>query len=158
MLVITEVAEMVEADRKGKHAQKAMFERESMTPQPKGHEKVHWSFCFDMFIKDSDEDEMADACIRLFDLAGMVGFVPEEDVVEKMLGRYDELLRKRHLTEAARELCGVLAMDVNTRSVIEYSLAFLRCWAIALDIDLEWHIRHKMEYNEMRNRLHGKKY
>ena len=158
MLVITEVSEMVEADRKGKRAQVAMFKRESVSPQPKDRVKAHWQFCFEQFIKDTVEDEMADVCIRLFDLAGTKGFTPEEKKSGLLLGRYDDYVRSRSFTENAYELCGVLAMSNNARATVEYSLAYLQCWARSLNIDLEWHINQKMEYNDMRSRLHGKKY
>ncbi len=69
MLVITEISEAVEAERKGKHAQRKMFERENITPQP--YPDKHFMYVFDMFVKDSVEDELADTVIRLLDLAGL---------------------------------------------------------------------------------------
>lgn len=39
MLVVTEVAEIVEADRKGRRTRRDMFERESVTPQPEKSER-----------------------------------------------------------------------------------------------------------------------
>lgn len=68
-LVMTEVAEAVEADRKDKRANMPMFEKESQTPQPINRKKAHWKFCFELFIKNSIEDEFADVIIRLLDMA-----------------------------------------------------------------------------------------
>lgn len=161
-LVITEVAEMVEADRKEKRALVAMFKRECATPQPNENKKKHWVFCFETFIKDSFEDEMADACIRLFDLAGLIGCdierLPTELVGESYIGKY----RTKPCTTKAYELCNLLAKSGTDKEsiclTIQVSVSFLECWAMSEGIDLEWHIAQKMEYNGLRARLHGKKY
>lgn len=157
MLVITEVSEMVEADRKGKRAQSAMFKRECSTPQPNENKKKHWLFCFDTFVKDSFEDEMADACIRLFDLSGLLGFEYKyhEDSNENYLRQYKEA----SVTEKAFALCLILTRNMATIEWrIENALFYLVSWAKAEGIDLEWHIAQKMKYNKQRARLHGKKY
>ena len=62
-LIVSEIMEAVNADRKGKRAQRAMFEAQAFTPQPVGRVKEHWAFCYETFIKDSVEDEMADVLI-----------------------------------------------------------------------------------------------
>lgn len=157
MLVITEVAEIVEADRKGKHAQVAMFKRECMTPQPEENKMKHWAYCFERFIKDTVEDEMADACIRLFDLAGMMGFEykyykPND---EELLSK----IREARITTRAFNLCVLLTqLDITFEEIIERALFLLVYWAKSEGIDLEWHICQKMEYNKQRKRLHGKRY
>ena len=61
MLVITELSEAVEADRKGRYAH-ALFIGTEMTPK-----------AFEEHIKDTFEDEIADAYIRLLDIAGNRG-------------------------------------------------------------------------------------
>ncbi len=98
MLITSELGEALEADRTGKSANIEEFDKylagngevipslESYIDQFKKH------------IKDSFSDELADATIRIFDLAGK------------------------------------------------------------MNIDLEYHIRHKMQYNSTRPKLHGKKY
>lgn len=63
MLVITEIAEAVEADRKNKRADKKQFHNDL-------GESGDFKLEFETFIKDSLEDELADVCIRLFDYAG----------------------------------------------------------------------------------------
>ena len=158
MLVITEVAEMVNADQIGHRAQVAMFKRESVSPQPADRERAHWKFCFETFIKDSVEDEMADVCIRLFDFAGNMGLIPNENPLQidnDLLPRF----RKKSFTEKAFELCRHLthANDIDTAD-IELILAYMEHWAKSEYIDLEWHINQKMQYNAMRPRLHGKRY
>lgn len=58
MLIVSEVAEALEADRKDKHAKLETF---LCCPTPDN---------FKVFMKDSFEDEIADAIIRLLDLCG----------------------------------------------------------------------------------------
>ncbi|MBP5425098.1 MAG: hypothetical protein J6Y33_03380 [Prevotella sp.] len=159
MLAITEAAEMVEADRNGRHAQVAMFKRESMTPQPKGNRHGHWRFCFETFIKDTVEDEMADVCIRLFDIAGMKNWRLSVGEDMRLENYYLELLRSRTFTENAYDLCRQMTLLYDLiQSDVEVVLYYVICWAKAEGVDIEWHISRKMEYNEQRARLHGKKY
>ena len=68
MLVITELSEAVEADRKGKRANVGCFNVFSDYNRPAGY-----AFSFESTIKDTIEDELADAVIRLLDLAGLRG-------------------------------------------------------------------------------------
>jgi hypothetical protein len=63
MLIVTEIAEAVNADRKGKYANRTMFEKNFDTPQI--NPESHWIFCYEVFIKDTVEDEFADAAIRI---------------------------------------------------------------------------------------------
>lgn len=162
MLVITEVSEMVEADRKGKYAQVAMYKKEINT-QPASLKQAHKKFCFETFIKDSFEDEMADACIRLYDTAGTFGVTfDKEDFDVDMHEEYDESISSSPITEKAFVLCSVLTEALSgeerIRDIIGSSLYFLELMAEEMHIDLFWFIERKMEYNETREKLHGKKY
>lgn len=158
MLVVTEVAEMVEADRTRKRAHMGMFKHNITTKQPREQKNAHWCFCFETFIKDSFEDEMADTCIRLLDLAGLRGIEVDsfrrfpEDVLQKY--------RETSVTEKAFNLCRLISniFFVPLKISIVEALYFIECWAKSECIDLEWYIAQKMEYNEQRTRLHGKKY
>lgn len=94
MLVVSELAEALEADRKNKHAEMDAFEFRSEDRKCSEDFKCD----FKELIKDSFEDEIADAIIRLFDLCG------------------------------------------------------------GLNIDIERHIKLKLEYNETREYKHGKLY
>lgn len=69
-LVISELMEAVEADRKGMHANKKQFES-YMNLKERSDDEFIYAFKHD--IKDSVEDEVANACIRLLDLAGLRG-------------------------------------------------------------------------------------
>ena len=100
MLIKSELCEALEADRKKNYANiywLKQFENKGVTHATKEEIRI----CKEVFerdMKDTFEDEIADAVIRLFDLSEGMG------------------------------------------------------------IDLEFHIRHKMEYNKTRERLHGKAY
>jgi NTP pyrophosphatase (non-canonical NTP hydrolase) len=64
MLIVSEVSEAMEADRKGRFLGDGprMHEREFETPD----QFIEW---FKANVKDTFEDELADAAIRIFDLA-----------------------------------------------------------------------------------------
>lgn len=78
MLVVCELAEAVEADRNGKRAERKEYER-----LVNECEEILRPHLFEMYIKDTVEDELADAVIRLLDYAGMKGLRIPEDFVTK---------------------------------------------------------------------------
>ena len=82
MLVVSELSEALEADRKNKHADLYKFERRQLTSlltQP------HWFINeFSAEIKDTFEDEIADTFIRLFDLVGFLGIDIDKHIELKM--------------------------------------------------------------------------
>ena len=62
--------EAVEADRKGKHANRANFE---CYMKQRKRDDGEFMCAFKHVLKDSVEDELSDAVIRLLDLAGLKG-------------------------------------------------------------------------------------
>jgi len=78
MLVVSELAEALEADRKGNKAKVAQFDILV--------ESGHYGFAeaFKATIKDTFEDEIADAMIRLFDLAGFYKLDIEKHIALKL--------------------------------------------------------------------------
>lgn len=73
MLVVSELAEAMEADRNERYADYAMYNGEDCTPE-----------AFKKYVKDSFEDEIADAMIRLFDLCGAMKIDIATHVYEKL--------------------------------------------------------------------------
>lgn len=75
-LVISELMEAVEADRKGRHADTKKFNQKmdyyihEMKLYGENYDKAYRD-TFEYYLKDSVEDELSDACIRLLDLAGL---------------------------------------------------------------------------------------
>ena len=157
MLVITEIAEMVEADRRGKHP----FEPESHKDACMRHDgDIKWDLMgfdnsFVTHIKDTVEDEMADVAIRLFDLAGALGI----DFDKMKPCRYYRAFDKFSFTENAFALCKGLSRDViGIEKRIQFGVEYVRKWSEHLKIDLSWHINEKMKFNENRPERHGKQY
>jgi NTP pyrophosphatase (non-canonical NTP hydrolase) len=77
MLVVSELSEALEADRKNKHAKHSYF----VFDENNGDE---FKEAFENNIKDSFEDEIADTFIRLFDLCGALNIDIETHIELKM--------------------------------------------------------------------------
>ena len=162
MLVLSEIGEAVEADRRNLHANLHGFEICKC---------LTYNDRFKNYVKDSVEDEMADVAIRLFDLCGALGIEPTD-----RYEYYDELYKELHeqmkhysFTERCFTLCRILTScegaeleDDGTEDcvpvIIGAALCFLFIIADDLKIDLVRHIELKMKYNETRPKKHGKEY
>ncbi len=148
MLVITELSEAVEADRKGRRADRVLFLDNINTPQP--NTSAHWMYCFDLFIKDTVEDELCDAVIRLLDLAGA------KHVNLESANHWISLYGTQ-TTRSFTETVFSIATNIHKNS-LSMSIALIFKLANHININLEWHIEQKMKYNQNRERMHGKKY
>ena len=102
MLVVSELAEAMEADRTGRCASINAFENEicgmSIADNPSisdvvAHDAV-FKNAFERNIKDSVQDEITDAFIRLFDLAGMLHMDLEKHITLKM--QYNRMRQHMH--------------------------------------------------------------
>lgn len=158
-LVISELMEAVEADRKNRKADLKTFE-ELMSGVKDKHYDIMYAKCFKEFIKDTVEDELADAVIRLLDTAGALDVVIDEDFIKNCFNAPNlEWLRSSSFTEKIFVLCGVLFESEadSTRCIINtISALFIICKNIGIDI---WtHIDMKLRYNGLRPYKHGKKY
>ncbi len=155
-LVISELMEAVEADRKGKRADVVMF---------KEWQDNHLSFSeetkirrfkedFEQYIKSSVEEELADAAIRLLDLCGLRKIELENDCLDdEVLEDYSSIFIDKTFTESIFNI---------TKNLIYKDIiySFIKIFGLAkhLGIDLMWYIEKKMKYNELRERKHGKRY
>lgn len=80
MLIVSEVAEALEADRKGRKANVKCFEAvEDRWERPSND-----AFSFQSNIKDTFEDEIADTIIRVLDLCGGLGIDIEKHIELKL--------------------------------------------------------------------------
>lgn len=158
MLVITEVSEMVEADRKGRHADLQGYKD---TIAPELRTRYGWYGVVDdpdvfrRFIKDTTADEMADVAIRLYDLAGALNM----DFGKYNVVRYQRDFDKFEFVENAFALVkGLTAERYSIERRVLFGLRFIEMWADAERVPLDIHIRLKMAYNATREQKHGKSY
>ena len=156
-LVMSEMGEAINADRKGRHADTKRFEEKS----------GKWLFevSFHVYIKDSVEDELADIIIWLLDFAGMNGYElsTDENLSSFILSALEEL--------KTSGMPGLLLIFTYALSY-NFRLGNLECGVCRTirilsgcfeemtgsDKDLWWFIEQKMKYNELRPKLNGKLY
>lgn len=163
MLVVSELGEAVNADRNGKYANRERFEnvlKEFHVP---------FSYAFNQCIKDTVEDELADAAIRILSMAGFNSADLEEEPfseegLEKLVkaanngltisDNPEKITFPEELSMVFLGIMQVLKEGASMGDVLVniYVIAYRR------GIDLKWHIEQKMKYNEERPYKHNKKY
>lgn len=150
-LIISELMEAVEADRKGRHADLVSFN---------SHTKRNWSYCFEIYIKDTVEDELADAAIRIFDLAGLtkddigLGVIDVFNRAEEADNFLDDYFyRNERFTESIYMIVDDIMTDGCCITLFDLFLL-----ADTMGFDLMEYIKLKMTYNRSRERMHGKRY
>ena len=161
-LVISELMEAVQAERKGKRADVAKFNEWQGNNIPFSEETRIRRFQedFEAYIKDSVEDELADVCIRIFDLAGLLGvsFLG----VKFPLKIRDEIYKyksQKTFTEWCYDLTRFIAnynpWHITTLDFFVNILQEVFIMSKIKGFDLLWHIEQKMKYNRTRPRMHG---
>ena len=160
-LVIGELMEAVEADREGNYCHSKISSTERYTAFPT--EESRFKKEFSAFVKDTVEDELADAVIRLLDLAGLRGI--SLDLVNKdMSDSVDDMAEFCKDETFTESVYAISTLPARYKDIYDFTVAvndmILTIFGFAkhLDIDLLWHIEQKMKYNELRPIKHGKKY
>lgn len=159
MLAYGELHEAIEADRLGKWA--------NLTPEQieelRGLEGAAFVQAFLQMVKDTVQDEIADAVIRLLDLLGCLlkGVDLTQEVLDMVPAAYDNDTPPNMLTDAlfvvvSGSVYGIIK-DKEFISVLS-PIKSLENLCDHLGIDLMTHIELKLKYNETRPALHGKKY
>lgn len=160
-LVVSEICEAIEADRKGKYADVLAYINktpdvsfdnlnESGTVTEAGIQ-----LRFESMIKDTVPDELADAMIRLLDYAGHL----QIDFTRLPPCKYYRVFRRFTFTENAFGLIKGLTKEyICIEKRIQFALDYLQAWSGWLGVDIEFHVTEKMKYNQGREELHGKKY
>lgn len=154
-LVISELMEAVQAERKGKHADRIQFDN-YMSLRERSEEEFKYAFTHG--IKDSVEDELADACIRLLDLAGLRNVDLGEVDVDEL--KCSEGFFDWTFTESIYSIVSDITDKdyIETHSLESYmrvSLREIMSFCVKKGIDISWHIEQKMKYNRTRPRMHG---
>lgn len=156
MLIVSELGEAMEAHRKGRFAN---WENMDGIYIPDSDFYIR----FADKIKDTFEDEIADAFIRILDMLGGL-YAHHIDIgVSHYLSKAAGTLN--HIDNVGEMLMSIVA-HINAFWE-EYSdghghafraLTAIICLSDRLNIDLERHVEAKLRYNLSRPRLHGKKY
>lgn len=96
MLCVSELSEALEADRKDRRARLDSFQRKQKFRNPDSEIPEERSFQadFEIYIKDTFEDEIADAVIRLLDLCAYQDINIEKHIELKM--RYNAMRPHKH--------------------------------------------------------------
>lgn len=143
-LVISELMGAVEADRKGRHALRIQFV-DYMGAMKRSDDEFFYAFTHT--IKDSVEDKLSDAFIRLLDLAGLRDIdLDDFDYIGSDTDDYSGMSFTESMYHITRYV-----MDYDIPETLNEILAFCE----DRDIDILWHIGQKMRYNELRNCKHG---
>lgn len=161
MLVITELSEAVEAHRKGKRFSKEDYEW-ALLMECQGWLTVDQQFknVFERKVKDTLEDELADAVIRLLDLAGLRSTIIHIEDFDKCI--VNQFWDKKDFTECiyllARHLSKyVLPSNDQAEYVINTNIAEIEGLCEYLSIDLWLHVELKLRYNKLRPKNDGGK-
>ena len=158
-LVMSEMGEAINADRRGRHVNTGAFEWDMVN--------IPFMDCFEVYIKDSVEDEIADIVIRLLDFAGMKGYTP--CVVAKAQRTIDSSDAFLKFEESGMPGMLFYLMDFltdgfswNELETCIYNIMYILydCFEkmTGSDKDLWYFVKNKMRYNELHPRLNGKKY
>ena len=149
MMVITELSEAVEADRKGKMANLKWLEETEQED-----EFLNFEDYFTACIKDTVEDELADAYIRLLDVAG------KEEIPLKRFDEHSNISPKtKPFTDNIYRIIVCFASPrFSLHGKVRSSMRQIEVLAESLNIDLLHHVELKMKYNQLREYKHGKRY
>lgn len=155
MLIITEIAEAVQADRDNRHADVAKFKEWQGNSLPLSEETRIRRFKedFEAYIKNTVEDELSDVVIRCLDLAGL-------RKVELPPIRVGHSNIRMDFTAFCFNTVHVVAMTkVPLGERLENIIERMFVYCEFKNIDIEWFIRQKMKYNKLCPYKHGgKKY
>lgn len=167
-LVISELMEAVEADRQGQDGRAKMVGFETCIKNAyQGIVRDDWFLkAYRANIKGSVEEVLSDVTIRLLDLAGL----RKIDLSELQGPLFDKFniipefiswkyqIKEMSFTERMFFLCSLLTSGESIEDVVRSSIVVTFLNANILGVDLLWHIKEKMKYNELRPVMHGKKY
>lgn len=124
-------------------------------------EEKRFKCSFEKNVKDSLPDELADAAIRLLDLAGLRSITinfSEEDIYESTESCNDESFTESIYAIATIPVRFEYEYDYSFDKQLNSMLLGIIGLSNYMGIDLLWHVEQKMRYNELRENKHGKKY
>lgn len=151
ILIITEIAEAVQADRKDRHADTARFKECMAAIERTGDDWFMTAFA--EHIDGTVECELADIIIRSLDLAALRG-VSLDGVTE---GAQTFHVRDYSLARLCYALCCHVTAIIPLRCKISYVMAYTLAWCSFKSIDIGFFVEQKMRFNKLRDYKHGNK-
>lgn len=158
MLVVSEIGEMVEADRKSRRVK---LRGDDLDNTLRFND---FAPTFELFVKDTLEDELADVVIRICDFLGTRHIEPLILEETSTSDDWAKLWGKDSINEQCYGLTKIITRIDEDTSVDDISrllgasLAWCFDFADFHKFDLLWHVEQKMRYNETRSIRHGKNY
>jgi NTP pyrophosphatase (non-canonical NTP hydrolase) len=165
LLVVSELFECFEAHRKGKtvddyelHGVNELFVNYINFPNEFAT-KANFVRNFELHVKDTIEDEIADTMIRLLDYAAFLKVDFENLKTQKIIAnRYfsgDFIIDIDSLIDSSSHLLKCVGNDdtnilICYQNIVAFSAAHL--------INLPMNLKLKIAYNRTRDKMHGKKY
>ena len=146
MLVISEISEAVQADRKNLHADVEAFK--------KYEEIIDFKENFERQIKNTVEDELSDVVIRCLDLAGLRSISLCSVVTTDH--EFKDYLFNMPFFKFAYDSCCFLINDC-AEDAVKTTISSVYRYCRHHSIDLDFFIRTKMKYNRLRGYHHGEK-
>lgn len=151
--IVAEVGELLNAYKSDRYAQTDDYER----VLNKRWFKPTKEKAFEMFVKDSVEDEFADIIIYIASYSQYKGIELSGELEKSWYRNFDNYTFKEN---AIRFVKNVIKThhSKNERITIEGKMKFLyvfaREWAMHFGVDIERHIRMKLMYNRSRGYQH----
>lgn len=153
MLIITEIAEAVQADRKRFHANVDDFKSETdgLTSE---YDDI-WKHEFECYIKNRVEDKLSDIVIRCLDLAALRNC---DLSLAKAVTDCNLLTVNDAFPTFAYRMCRLLTDETDTLSSrLNYTVAAVIAYCKQKGIDIDFFVEQKMRYNQLREYKHGNK-
>jgi hypothetical protein len=165
-LVISELMESVEAHRNRKYADVKAYndgmESSIEVSQRYRHDtdifrQTRPKVVFEKYIKDTVEDELADAVIRILDLAGgrKVSLSSLYDSCT-VLDSLSHISNRNSFTENIYTVVRFITCEMDLSFRLTIALRMIEAITELNDIDLAWHIENKIFYNTYRSYCIGK--
>lgn len=160
MLIVSELGEALEAHRCGKFTKWDLYNSAISKKGVRYGAKQEFleqrrTEIFEMIVKDTFEDEIADVFIRLFDFCGYLRIEPNGWVLENKIAKADSATG--NIGATFLHICGGLFCLSNGRWRKEYTdlsvgvtIARLLVFCQHHNIPIQKHIEAKMAYNKTR--------
>lgn len=161
MLIICEIAEFMEADRKARwFFNGEIFAVDELTQMVEGGDVATADFVeyYKQHVKGCAEEELADICIRCFDTLGFIG---ADEVSINHYYEIEETCIKYSVPSLCYSLCREITDCLLLNEVKEGLMAVIKAivlWCKVNGVALMLHIKAKMLYNQSRPYKHGKAY